>query len=61
MKEFASCNDDDSAMHSIYQDIKVLKSDILQYNTLVHWFAGTTDSLTKCLMFQVIVCINLQK
>ena len=26
----------------------------LQYNTLVHWVAGTNDSSTKCLMFQVL-------
>ena len=31
-----------------------LKSDNLQYNMLVHWFAGTNDSLTKHLMFQVL-------
>ena len=29
------------------------KSDNLPYNTLVHWFAGTNDSSTKRLMFQV--------
>ena len=30
------------------------KSDNLQYNTLVRWFAGTNDSSTKCPMFQVL-------
>ena len=31
------------------------KSDNLQYNTLVRWFAGTNDSSsTKRLMFQVL-------
>ena len=29
------------------------KSDNLQYNTLVRWFAGTNDSSTKRLIFQV--------
>ena len=29
-----------------------LKSDNLQYNTLVRWFAGTNDLSTKRLMFQ---------
>ena len=32
-----------------------LKSNNLQYNTLVHWFAGTNDSSTKCLMFQALL------
>ena len=31
-----------------------LKSVNLQYNTLVHWDAGTKDSSTKHLMFQVL-------
>jgi hypothetical protein len=31
-----------------------LKSDNLQYNTLVRWFAGTNDLLTKRLMFQAL-------
>ena len=31
-----------------------LKSDNLQYNPLVRWYAGTNDSSTKCLMFQVL-------
>ena len=31
----------------------IQKSDNLQYNTLDCWFAGTNDSSTKCLMFQV--------
>ena len=35
-----------------------LKSDNLQYNTLVRWVAGTNDSLTKCLMFQVLFFCN---
>ena len=30
------------------------KSDNLQYNTLVCWVAGTNDSSTKRLMFQVL-------
>jgi hypothetical protein len=30
------------------------KSDNLQYNTLVRWFAGTNDSAIKHLMFQVL-------
>ena len=30
------------------------KSDNLQYNTLVRWFAGTNESSTKRLMFQVL-------
>ena len=34
-----------------------LKSDNLQYNKLVRWFAGTNDSLTKCLMFQALFFI----
>ena len=34
--------------------IRHLKSDNLQYNTLVCWFAGTNDSLTKCLMFKAL-------
>ena len=34
--------------------VRVLKSDNLQYNTLVHWVAGMNDSLTKRLMFQVL-------
>ena len=29
-----------------------LKSDNLQYSTLVRWVAGTIVSLTKCLIFQ---------
>ena len=29
-----------------------LKPDNLQYNTLVPWFAGTNDLLTKHLMYQ---------
>jgi hypothetical protein len=32
----------------------IQKSDNLQYNTLVCWFAGTNDSLNKRLMFQVL-------
>ena len=32
----------------------LLKSDNLQYNTLVCWFAGTNDSSTKCPIFQVL-------
>ena len=32
----------------------VLKSDNLQYNTLVCWAYGTNDSSTKRLMFQVL-------
>ena len=32
----------------------IQKSDNLQYNTLVRWFAGTNDSSTKCLMFHVL-------
>ena len=31
-----------------------LKSDNLQYNTLVRWADGTNDSSTKRLMFQVL-------
>jgi hypothetical protein len=32
-----------------------LKSDNLQYgNMLCRWVDGTNDSLTKCLMFQVL-------
>ena len=34
--------------------VSVLKSVNLQYNTLGHWFAGTNDSSTKRLMFQVL-------
>ena len=30
-----------------------LKSNNLQYNTLVRWVDGTNNSLTKCLTFQV--------
>ena len=37
-----------------YSHRSILKSDNLQYNTLVRWFAGTNDSSTKCLMFQVL-------
>ena len=33
--------------------VDLLKSDNLQYNTLVRWFAGTNDSSTKRLMFPV--------
>ena len=33
----------------------ILKSDNLQYDTLGHWVAGTNDSLTKRLMFQVLL------
>ena len=35
----------------------------LQYNMLVRWADGTNDSLTKCLMFQVLffISINLAK
>ena len=33
---------------------KHLKSDNLQYDTLGRWVTGTNDSLTKCLMFQVL-------
>ena len=32
---------------------QLIKSDNLQYNTLVHWVAGTNDSLTKRLMILV--------
>ena len=32
--------------------IGFLKSDNLQYNTLVRWADGTNNSSTKCLMFQ---------
>ena len=31
-----------------------LKSDNLQYNTLVRWFSGTNDSSIKHLMFQAL-------
>ena len=41
---------------------QALKSDNLQYDTLVCWFIGTNDLLTKRLMFQVffswILCKN---
>ena len=33
---------------------QLCKSDDLQYNTLVCWFAGTNDLSTKNLMFQVL-------
>ena len=33
---------------------KAQKSDNLQYNMLVDWFAWTNDSSTKGLMFQVL-------
>ena len=36
------------------QMIGYLKSDNLQYNTLGCWVAGTNDSSTKGLMFQVL-------
>ena len=29
------------------------KSDNLQYNTLVRWFAGTNDSSTMCLKYYI--------
>ena len=32
----------------------IVKFDNLQYNTLGRWVAGTNDSLTKRLMFQVL-------
>ena len=32
----------------------LLKSDNLQYNTLVCWADGTNNSSNKCLMFQVL-------
>ena len=35
----------------------VLKSDNLQYDTLVRWFAGANDLLTKPLIFQVFFYI----
>ena len=31
-----------------------MKSDNLQYNTLVRWADGTNASSTKCLIFQVL-------
>ena len=39
---------------TLYPHPPVHKSDNLQYNTLCHWVAGTNDSSTKCLMFQVL-------
>jgi hypothetical protein len=36
---------------------KAQKSDNLQYNMLVGWFAWTNDSSTKGLMFQVLVTL----
>ena len=35
-------------------DLSDLKSDNLQYDTLVRWVAGTNDSWTKRLMFQAL-------
>ena len=35
-----------------------LKSDNLQYNTLGRWIAGTNDSSTKRLMFQVLFFLH---
>ena len=40
--------------HSIITQHLGIKSDNLQYNTLVRWVAGTNDSSTNCLMFQVL-------
>ena len=38
------------------------KSDnLVQYDTLVRWFAGTNDSLTKRLMFQALLKRYLQR
>ena len=40
-------------LESIF-DLSNLKSVNLEYNTLVRWFAGTNESSTKRLMFQVL-------
>ena len=43
-----------SNMHHTLDLYPYHKSINLQYNTLVCWNAGTKDSWTKCLMFQVL-------
>ena len=39
-------------------DLSDLKSDNLQYDTLVCWVAGTNDLSTKCLVFQALFFHN---
>ena len=39
---------------SLKMYVTIMKSDNLQYNTLGLWVTGTKDSLTKCLMIQVL-------
>ena len=38
-----------------------LKSENLQYNTMVRWFAGTNDLSTKRLMFQTLLDLGHSK
>ena len=48
---------DDSISQFIYFKLAELKSDNLQYNTLVCWADGTNNYLTKRLTFQVFFFI----
>ena len=49
---------DDSISQFILSKLTKLKSDNLQYNTLVCWADGTNDSSTKHLTFQVLFSNN---
>ena len=39
---------------AVHLQCSIQESDNLQYNTLFCWFAGTNESFTMCLVFQVL-------
>ena len=53
----SSSSESDDALRDISMNT-VVKSVHLQCNTLVHWNAGTKDSSTKRLMFQVLFFLH---